>query len=50
MLMTISMILWIIAIPVYLIDEWKGTARLWPSMLLLNSALIGLMVFVLEEI
>ena len=50
LLLTISMILWIIGIPVYLIDEWSGKRRLWPSIVLLNSALIGLMVFILEEI
>ena len=50
LLMTISMILWLIAIPVYLIDEWKGRLRPWPTMVLMYSALIGLLVFVLEEI
>ena len=48
--MTISMILWIIGIPVYLVDEWSGKRRLWPSIVLLNSALTGSIVLILEGI
>lgn len=50
LLLTISMILWIIGIPVYLIDEWNGKRRLWPSIVLLNSAVIGSIVLILEGI